>query len=327
MAHTLITNGLVVSPSGSSPMDVLIDGETIAALYAPGQVEAQGVTADRTLDATGKYVIPGGIDVHTHIDAQVFWDSTVSPSPLHGVTTVIAGNCGFTLAPLRAEDAAYTREFMASVEGMSVAALEEGERGLAFASGLAAGLTGEEGVQGRIADVRREEMARAAQILGVEHSWLGFEDSGLPQGDPPPPVPAGSFAAIGLDEPVLRVRSWPLELINGAPLDPAHIAAEIVSLRASVRPDLFTGFDVSTFPSTSMPAYAVVAAAEAVADPRLAEDVAMALRAAVFEDGLDIGRPEVVGRIADRFGVTPLDAAATRAALATLLESPNYQLC
>ena len=122
-------------------------------------------------------------------------------------------------------------------------------------------------------------------------------------------------AELGLDEPVLRVRSWPLELINGAPLDPAHIAAEIVSLRASVRPDLFTGFDVSTFPSTSMPAYAVVAAAEAVADPRLAEDVAMALRAAVFEEGLDIGRPEVVGRIADRFGVTPLDAAATRAAV------------
>ncbi len=68
MARTLITNGTVVSPSGRSAMDVLVDGETIAALYAPGQVVAQGVTADRVIDATGKFVIPGGIDVHTHME-------------------------------------------------------------------------------------------------------------------------------------------------------------------------------------------------------------------------------------------------------------------
>ncbi len=68
MARTLITNGTVVSPSGRSLMDVLIDGETIAALYAPGQASLQGVTAERTIDATGKYVIPGGIDAHTHME-------------------------------------------------------------------------------------------------------------------------------------------------------------------------------------------------------------------------------------------------------------------
>ena len=96
MARTLITNGLVVSPSGSSPMDVLIDGETIAALYAPGQVEAQGVTADRTLDATGKYVIPGGIDVHTHMELPVggtnasdTFETGTRAAAWGGVTTIV----------------------------------------------------------------------------------------------------------------------------------------------------------------------------------------------------------------------------------------------
>ncbi len=60
-------------------------------------------------------------------------------------------------------------------------------------------------VRGRIADVRRDEMARAAEILGVEHAWLGFIDSGLPEGDPLPPLPDGCFAAIPLDEPVARL--------------------------------------------------------------------------------------------------------------------------
>ncbi|MCU1366842.1 MAG: dihydropyrimidinase, partial [Ilumatobacteraceae bacterium] len=60
MARTLITNGTVVSPTGRQLIDVLIEGEVIVAMYAPGQAELQGVTADVTLDATGKYVIPGG---------------------------------------------------------------------------------------------------------------------------------------------------------------------------------------------------------------------------------------------------------------------------
>ena len=68
MATTLIENGTIISPSGRSAGDVLVDGETIAALYVPGLAEAQGVAADRTIDAAGKYVIPGGVDVHTHME-------------------------------------------------------------------------------------------------------------------------------------------------------------------------------------------------------------------------------------------------------------------
>ncbi len=119
----------------------------------------------------------------------------------------------------------------------------------------------------------------------------------------------------GLSEPRLRIRAWPLELINGQPLDPDHIAAEIVALRKSVRPDLFAGFSVDTFPNTSMAAFALTAAADRTGDPALIEAVGMALRDAVFEHGLDIGRTEVVRSVADRFGLTPSDAEATEAAV------------
>ena len=119
----------------------------------------------------------------------------------------------------------------------------------------------------------------------------------------------------GLAEPRLRIRAWPLELINGKPLDPHHIDAEVSALRASVRPDLFLGFSVDAFPSTSMAAFALTAAADRADDPVLAEEVGMALRNAVFEEGLDIGRPEVVAPIADRFGLDPLDVEATSAAV------------
>lgn len=119
----------------------------------------------------------------------------------------------------------------------------------------------------------------------------------------------------GLTEPRLRIRAWPLELINGKPLDPHHVDAEISALHSSVRPDLFVGFSVDAFPETSMAAFALTAAADRAGDPALAEEVGMALRHAVFEEGLDIGRREVVAPIADRFGLDPLDAEATSAAV------------
>ncbi|MFF8972267.1 amidohydrolase family protein [Streptomyces sp. NPDC014995] len=97
-----------------------------------GRIAAVGRVAEaaRTReDASGLVLAPGFVDPHTHYDAQLFWDPYATPSLNHGVTTVAAGNCGFTLAPLnpdRPEDADYTRRMMSKVEGMSLVALEEG---------------------------------------------------------------------------------------------------------------------------------------------------------------------------------------------------------
>jgi len=82
--------------------------------------------ARRTTEAAGLVACPGFVDPHTHYDAQLFWDPEGSPSNLHGVTSVIAGNCSFALAPLRARDADFTRRMLARVEGMPLAALERG---------------------------------------------------------------------------------------------------------------------------------------------------------------------------------------------------------
>lgn len=115
----------------------VVDGTGAPAFVADvgirdGRIAVVGAVAEEARsseDASGLVLAPGFVDPHTHYDAQLFWDPYATPSLNHGVTTVAAGNCGFTLAPLnpaRPQDADYTRRMMSRVEGMSLVALEEG---------------------------------------------------------------------------------------------------------------------------------------------------------------------------------------------------------
>lgn len=102
--------------------------------------------------------------------------------------------------------------------------------------------------------------------------------------------------------PVLVVRSWPLELVNGAPMDPAFIAEEVEDIRGSVAPELFTGFDEGAFPTTTLPALSLTGRAyERSAE--VGEAVALELRDRLFERGEDIGDPDVLAAVAAAHGL------------------------
>jgi N-acyl-D-amino-acid deacylase len=118
----VIRGGDVVDGSGAGPRraDVAIDGDRITAV---------GTVADRghhELDATGRLVTPGFVDIHTHLDAQLFWDDAATSSCWHGVTTIVLGNCGVTFAPVRPGGERYLAEMMESVEDIPADTIMDG---------------------------------------------------------------------------------------------------------------------------------------------------------------------------------------------------------
>jgi N-acyl-D-aspartate/D-glutamate deacylase len=120
----VIRGGTVVDGTGAAPApgDVAIDGGRITAV---GRVDDPGT---EEIDATGKIVTPGFVDIHTHYDGQVTWDPLLTPSTWHGVTTVVMGNCGVGFAPAKPDEHEWLIGLMEGVEDIPGAALSEGMR-------------------------------------------------------------------------------------------------------------------------------------------------------------------------------------------------------
>ena len=118
----VLRNGTVIDGSGGEPFraDVAVADGVITQV---GDVAATGA---EEIDARDRLVTPGFVDVHTHYDGQVTWDSRVTPSSLHGVTTAVMGNCGVGFAPVRPVHHEMLIELMEGVEDIPGAALHEG---------------------------------------------------------------------------------------------------------------------------------------------------------------------------------------------------------
>ena len=206
----VVRGGTVIDGTGAP-------GRVADVAIVAGRIAAVGdrLTGDRELDASGQVVAPGFIDIHTHYDAQVFWDPWLTPSSFHGVTTVVAGNCGFSIAPIAKAEVPLLARTLQHVEDMSFDTLAAGvpwdefetfpqyldaveRRGVALNYGCYVGHTavrlyvmGEAAYERAATDdelVRMQAAVRAAMGAGA----IGFASSASPthNGDQGRPVPS-----------------------------------------------------------------------------------------------------------------------------------------
>ncbi len=160
-------------------------------------------------------------------------------------------------------------------------------------------------------NVTEERGARENMIDVYADVWCPFTHVGLRR-------LAEKRAELGAHV-ILRVHAWPLEIVNGKPMDAAFIGEEVDDLRAQAAPDLFAGFDVDHFPSTTLPALALAEAAYRK-DPATGEAFSFALRDALFEQGRDVGDADVLAELAAAHGVGAADDADADAVRASLDE-------
>lgn len=217
-----ITGGTVVDGTGADRFHADIgvkDGKIIEIRRRGAGDPALEGDATETIDATGKVVAPGFVDIHTHYDGQVSWDSVLEPSSNHGVTTVVAGNCGVGFAPVRPGSEEWLIALMEGVEDIPGTALTEGitwgwetyaqyldvigtqELAVDFGSQIAHGTVrayamGERGARNEPANA--EDIAAMSRLVqeAVEAGALGFSSSRTiahraMDGEPVP----GTFAA------------------------------------------------------------------------------------------------------------------------------------
>ncbi len=237
MLDLCIRGGTLIDGTGAPGRraDVGIRGGRIAAI---GRVDE---AARESIDADGRAVAPGFVDLHTHYDAQAFWDPTLSPSPLHGVTTVIGGNCGFSIAPLTDTSGEYLMRMLARVEGMPLESLQQGvpwnwrsfgeylarlDGRLAVNAGFLVGhsalrcaVMGERAVGCAATDAERAAMV-ALLHRSLDEGGLGFSSSWAPthndgDGQPVPSRAASPEELIELAGAIRRHAGTSLEFIPG----------------------------------------------------------------------------------------------------------------
>jgi N-acyl-D-aspartate/D-glutamate deacylase len=248
LLDVVIRNGWVIDGTGA-PRQRADVGIKDGRLVAVGVVKD---SARRSIDAEGKVAVPGFIDVHTHYDAQAFWDGGLTPSPYHGVTTALAGNCGFSIAPMKAGSVDYIRRMLARVEGMPLASLEAAvpwdwnmtreylarhEGNLALNAGFLIGhSTLRHLVMGDRANQRiatDDEIVRMQDLLreGLDSGGLGLSTSRGPvhtdgDGSPVPSRWADKREFLALSRVVGEFEGTSLEMI---PADFEHEDAELMS--------------------------------------------------------------------------------------------------
>ena len=247
MSEILIKGGTIIDGTGSDRYvaDLAIsDGHIVA--MGTADTPDLAIDAADTIDATGHIVCPGFIDPHTHYDAQIFWDPHASPSNIHGVTTAIMGNCGFTLAPTKtAEDVDYIKAMMVKVEGMPPEALDEGvtwdfhsfaeyldrlegKVGINIGSlvghcALRRAVMGEEATAGEASEAQITEMQGLLEE-SIEAGGLGFSTTRAythsdGDGIPAPSRHASEQEVLTLAETVAKFEGTTLEWVSDGCLD------------------------------------------------------------------------------------------------------------